>query len=103
MFVLTWRHTPLAHSALSAQRRFAAVPEAPEVGRQCIAVTVLVPVTTADTVHRRPPPQLASVQHTSAQAPLSQRPLRHASGPEQASPTAFVPSAAMPSARALTQ
>jgi hypothetical protein len=88
---------------LSTHRRFAAVLEPLAVGRQCIAVTTLDPVVTAATVHRRPPPQLASVQQTSAHVPASQRPLRHASALEQLSPIAFVPSEAMPRTLAFTQ
>jgi hypothetical protein len=102
-FVLTWRQTPLEQSPLSTQRRLAPVLEELEVGRQCIAVTTLAPVVTAATVQRRPLPQLASLQHTSAQVPASQRPLRQDSAVAQLSPIAFVPTSPMPRRLAFTQ
>jgi hypothetical protein len=58
---------------------------------------------TAATVHRRPAPQLPSVQQVSAHVPDSQRPLRQASAPEQLSPIAFVPTDAMPKSPDATQ
>jgi hypothetical protein len=103
MFVLTCRHTPLAHSSLAPHRRPAAELDALAFGRQCLATTGEDPVVTAAAAQRRPLPQLASVQHTSAQEPASQRPLRHTSGPAQLSPMLFVPTAAIPRAVAFTQ
>lgn len=101
--MLTWRQMPLVHALESTQRRFEAVFAELLVGRQWNPADDAVPVHTDESVQRRLLPHDASLQHVSAQVPLSQRPLRHDSAVVQLSPIALVPTFAMPKRDALTQ